>query len=308
MAVRSSDQITIIDLTDGYSVILTNDSYVFPGTATAAIPGSTTIGVKGLCGGTAKVCNVDKNLITEVGQSTLPTGINVNVTGNNTTSPVITVAALSSPLFTTPTTLDITVVIDSDIEIHKYFGIGIAIAGQDGESVIWYTGTGITGTSASGTAFPNSGVANANVGDMYLNTDTGNVYKCLTGGVPATALWGYVNNIKGAHGGTWYTGTAISGNVGGQPTTYPSSGIAEAVEGDMYLNTSTSDAYICTSPGDPIHALWQWTSNIKGNPGASAISMDITSSNGIFFKNAPIATVLTAHVYEGGSEVTNATA
>ena len=31
MAIKSSDQISLVDLTDGFSVILTNDSYTFPG-------------------------------------------------------------------------------------------------------------------------------------------------------------------------------------------------------------------------------------------------------------------------------------
>ena len=31
MAIRTSDQISIVDLTDGYSVILTNDSYTCAG-------------------------------------------------------------------------------------------------------------------------------------------------------------------------------------------------------------------------------------------------------------------------------------
>jgi len=42
----------------------------------------------------------------------------------------------------------------------------------------------------------------------------------------------------------------------------------------------------------------------KGDKGDDAITIDITSSNGTIFKNAAIATVLTAHVYKGGAEVT----
>ena len=42
MAIKSSDQISLVDLTDGFSVILTNDSYTFPGTTNAAKAGSTT--------------------------------------------------------------------------------------------------------------------------------------------------------------------------------------------------------------------------------------------------------------------------
>ena len=39
MAIKSSDQISIVDLTDGYSVILTNDSFNFAGGISAAVAG-----------------------------------------------------------------------------------------------------------------------------------------------------------------------------------------------------------------------------------------------------------------------------
>lgn len=42
----------------------------------------------------------------------------------------------------------------------------------------------------------------------------------------------------------------------------------------------------------------------QGNPGADAITMTITSSNGTVFKNSSESTVLTAHVYKGGIEQT----
>ena len=37
MAIRTSDQISIVDLTDGYSVVLTNDSHTFLGDTSKAI-------------------------------------------------------------------------------------------------------------------------------------------------------------------------------------------------------------------------------------------------------------------------------
>ena len=50
MAIRTSDQISIVDLTDGYSVILTNDSYTFAGSTSAANAGSTTTTMQtGVC-------------------------------------------------------------------------------------------------------------------------------------------------------------------------------------------------------------------------------------------------------------------
>lgn len=45
-----------------------------------------------------------------------------------------------------------------------------------------------------------------------------------------------------------------------------------------------------------------WT-EIKGENGAAALTMVITSTNGTIFKNKDIATTLTAHVYKGGTEV-----
>lgn len=42
MAIKTSDQISIVDVTDAYSVILTSDSYTFPGTTSAAKAGSCT--------------------------------------------------------------------------------------------------------------------------------------------------------------------------------------------------------------------------------------------------------------------------
>ena len=46
--------------------------------------------------------------------------------------------------------------------------------GETGAGAQWYTGTGITGTSTTATIFSGSGVADAKIGDMYLNTSTYN--------------------------------------------------------------------------------------------------------------------------------------
>lgn len=70
----------------------------------------------------------------------------------------------------------------------------------DGDAGKWYSGTGITGTSTTATIFSGSGVANAKVGDMYLNTSTSRTYRCTVAGAPSVARWVYVNSIKGADG------------------------------------------------------------------------------------------------------------
>ena len=110
-----------------------------------------------------------------------------------------------------------------DIIVYSYYRYTIAsissttvlannrtsIRGSTGAGSKWYTGTGITGTSTTATIFPNSGVSSAIVGDMYLNTNTQNTYRCTTAGAPSAAKWVYESNIQGEDGsrgtGIWNT-------------------------------------------------------------------------------------------------------
>ena len=291
MAIKSSDQISIVDLTDGYSVILTNDSFNFAGGISAAVAGSTTTTVIAMCGGSQVPASVNNSNIVA------PTGVTTSV-DTDPTQPTITISIANT--VTEGGVVDIPVSIDNgNITIHKMFTFQISFRGQTGYSAQWYSGTGITGTSTTATAFSSSGVANAQVGDMYLNTSTMNTYRCTVGGAAASAKWVYVGNIKGQTTST--TATAFSG-----------SGITAAKVGDMYLNTSTYNTYRCTVGGAASAAKWVYVSNIKGGkgdtgaPGADAITMTVTSSNGTIFKNTAVVTTLTAHVYKAGTELTAA--
>lgn len=73
--------------------------------------------------------------------------------------------------------------------------------GDDGN--LWYVGTGISGKAINPTVYSGSGVANANVGDCYLNKSEGAVYHCTLGGNASTALW--VFDFVLAGGGSSYT-------------------------------------------------------------------------------------------------------
>lgn len=306
MAIRSSDQISLVDLTDGYSVILTNDSYTFAGSTSAAKAGSTTTTVVAMCGANQVAAQVNNSSIVA------PTGVTTSV-DNNATQPTITISVATT--VTTGGTVDIPVLIDNgNITIHKYFTFAIAFTGASGSSSQWYTGNKITGTSTTATIFSSSGISSAKVGDMYLNTETMNTYRCTVAGAASAAKWVYVGNIKGAtgdvgEGAVWYTGTAITG-TSTTATTFSGSGITNANVGDMYLNTSTNNTYRCTVGGAASAAKWVYVNNIKGlkgdtgDKGEDAITMSVTSSNGTIFKNTSISTTLTAHVYKAGTELT----
>ena len=75
--------------------------------------------------------------------------------------------------------------------------------GEDGANGNkWYRGTGISGKAALPTVYANSGVADANSGDMFLNPSEGAVYSCVTGGIPSVATWQYEMTLSGGSGGT----------------------------------------------------------------------------------------------------------
>ncbi len=70
----------------------------------------------------------------------------------------------------------------------------------------WYTGTAITGTSTTASIFSSTGIIDALINDMYLNSSTGATYKCTFGGAASTAKWAYIGSIKGATGSKGATG------------------------------------------------------------------------------------------------------
>lgn len=86
----------------------------------------------------------------------------------------------------------------------------------------WNAGTAITGTSTTATVFSGSGITDALVNDMYLNTSTGYTYRCTVGGAASAAKWVYTGSMKGntgAKGDTGATGaTGATGKDGQTPT------------------------------------------------------------------------------------------
>lgn len=120
-----------------------------------------------------------------------------------------------------------------------------------------YSGNKITGTSTTGTVFSNSGISAAVVGDLYINTDNYNLYKCTLAGNAATAKWAYVKSLYTPEGKRWYSGTAITG-TDTSPHVVSGSGVSSAGVGDYYYNTSTGYYYECTLAGNASTAKWKY--------------------------------------------------
>ena len=154
MAIKASNQVDLLDMTDGYTVVLTNDNYTFLGT-TSSVSGtqSTTTQVMALQG--------SETVTAKIGTITCPTGISA-VSDGKTPMPTITITATSALTktgsFTIPVTVNEGTV--NEVTINKVFSYSIAFKGNQGiqgtsvkisSKSIQYVG------SSSGTTTPTSG-------------------------------------------------------------------------------------------------------------------------------------------------------
>ncbi len=118
-----------------------------------------------------------------------------------------------------------------------------------------------------------------------------------TGPTGVTGITG-ATGTPGTNGGRWYSGTGITG-TSTTATIFSGSGVASAVVGDMYLNTSTDNTYRCTVAGAPAVAKWVYVNNIKGDTGQYAteivtqyyLSTSNTTQTGGSWEDSPAAYV-----------------
>ena len=110
----------------------------------------------------------------------------------------------------------------------------IGATGQRGSR--WTQGTKITGTSTTATIFSSSGISDALVNDNYLNTSTGNTYRCTVAGDASTAKWVYSGNIKGPKGDT-----GAKGDKGDAGETGPRGPQGEYAEVDSTLSKTSTN-------------------------------------------------------------------
>ena len=310
MAIKSSDQISIVDITDAYSVILTNDSYTFPGTTAAAKAGSCTTQIIAMRGSEQIAATVNLNDVTK------PTGITVTK-DTDATSPTLTITASTS--FTAAGVVRIPVVVDGDITINKDFSVAIAFTGAKGskgdkgdKGDTGDTGKGVSSVAITYQAGSSNTTAPTGTWESSPPTVSEGQYLwtkivfTYTDSSTSDPFYSVARQGVSGSSAVWYTGTKITG-TSTTATVFSGSGITAAKVGDMYLNTSTYNTYRCTTAGAASAAKWVYVNNIrgaKGDQGDAAITMSVTSSNGTIFKNSSVETVLTAHVYQGGAEVT----
>lgn len=118
--------------------------------------------------------------------------------------------------------------------------------------------TGATGTSIlTGTGAPAGGLGN--IGDVYLNTANGDLYK-KTG----VSTWTLQSNITGPTGATGAPGA--NGTNGSQ--IYSAVGVPSpitGVDGDFYFNTANGDYY------KKVAGSWVLQGNLQGPAGSPTL-------------------------------------
>ena len=271
MAIKAADQISITDITDAYSVILTSEAFTFVGgTGGAASGSSCSTDAVAYCG-TNQCSNVSVTQSAikfyNAAGTEVTTGIGAAVTNSGTSK--VTITFTLSAVLADALEADIPVVVDG-ITVHKKFSLAVAKTGQQGQQ--GNAGRGISSTvveyqSSTGNTTPPTGTWTTTIPSVaagsYLWTRTTVNY---TSGDPSISYSVAKQGATGQTGSQWYSGTGITG-TSTTPTTFSGSGITNAVVNDCYLNTSTGNTYICTTGGAASTAKWKYTGNIKGVTG-----------------------------------------
>lgn len=305
MTIKAADQLTIIDVTDAYSVMLTSEAYTFVGGTGGVASGQTcTTEAVAFCG-----TNQCTSVSVTAADIVCPTGISAAVTNSGTSKVKIT--------FTTTATISaaceatIPVVVDG-ITMNKKFSFAVAKAGTNGQN-----GTSVTVSSTSityqvgtsGTTKP-TGEWSATIPTVakgqYLWTKT--VVKYSDGkSTEAYSVSYQGTNGQNGQNGTSVTvsSTSVTYQVSSSGTTTPTGTwdpSVPSVPNGQFLWTKTVVTYSDGKSTTSYSVSYKGTNGTNGTNGADAITVTITSSNGTIFKNNSGSTVLTAHVFKGAVE------
>lgn len=307
MAIKAADQLTILDVSDAYSIMLTSETYTFIGGTSGAETGvSCETEAVAFCG--SNQCSTVNVTAADI---VTPTGISASVTNNGTAKVKITFTATAT--ITAACEASIPVVVDG-VTINKKFSFAVAKAGINGTNGKDGTSVTVSSTSVkyqvgtSGTVKP-TGTWGNDVPSVdngkYLWTQT------IVNYSDGKSTESYSVSYKGTNGTNGNNGTSVtvkhtsvtyqvgdSGTV--KPTGTWGADIPTVADG-KFLWTKTVVTYSDNNSTESYSVSYKAK---NGAAGADAITVTITTSNGTIFKNNSGSTVLTAHVWKGSVEQT----
>lgn len=306
MAIKTADQITVVDLTDAYSIMLSMDAVSLNGAqSNLGTAQSTTVYVSAFRGA--------DQLTPTVGEPTCPTNVTASV--GQATNSMVPVTINFAAALNTSGKVTIPVSVD-DVSINKEFSFSIAFKGQTGGQGPAGTSVTVTKTeyayqlSTSGTTVPTGTwqtTPQAPTTTQYAWTRTTTTYS--DGSTAVTYTVGGKTGTNGTSPTVSSSKTQYQKSTSGTtvPTgTWSDSALAPDVNNYVWTKTTVTYSNGNTAVSYAV-AGKQGQQGPQGNPGAAgadAITMAITASNGNIFKNSSGSTILTAHVYKAGVEVT----
>ena len=227
----------------------------------------------------------------------LPTGVTISTNTAATTSAdgslVLSVASGTS--LSSNISVPVAYALNS-LTFTRVLTISAAVTGATGS-------TGSTGTSAIAAFMGNQAAT------IACNND-GTTSAASTITIPFTAYQGTTRIAATIATGTLPSGITAGTNTAGTSSADGSIVLNVASGSNLGGSASGSITLTVTAGGKAFTFNFTWAKSIKGNTGsagaagADALTLVVTSSNGLIFKNSSIATVLTAHIYKGGVEQT----
>lgn len=302
MAIKATNQVTVIDVTDAYNIILTSEAYTFVGNTSGAPTGlKCATQAVAYCGS-----NQCSSVTVDSKSITCPTGISATVENSGTSAPTITFTTTETITAACEAIIPVTV---DGITINKRFSFAVAKAGSNGKN-----GTSVTvletevtyAPGSSGTTAPSTGwVANppAVSTGHFLWTKTVVKYS------DEKSTTSYAVSYQGTNGSNGtsvkVTTNSVTYAASSSGTTKPTSGWGAevpTVSNGQYLWTKTYVKYSDGTETTSYAVSYKGTNGKDGAAGKDAITVTITASNGTVFRNNSGSTVLTAHVFKGGVE------
>ena len=204
MAIKASNQISIVDVTDAYSVILSSEAYTFVGGTSGAASGlSCTTQAVAFCG--TNQCSKVEVIASEI---TCPTGVSATV--SNSGSSAVTITFSLTATLTSDCEATIPVKVDG-ITVNKKFSFAVAKTGATGAT--GSTGKGISKVETYYlTTASSSGVTTSTSGWDETPTATDTTKKYIWAYQKTTYTDNSTSNstpaIIGTHGATGVTGAA----------------------------------------------------------------------------------------------------
>ena len=236
MAIKASDQISIVDVTDAYSVILTSEAFTFVGGTDGVAAGATcSTQVVAYCGtNQCEIVNVNKDNITLPTDSKGNKQMSVVVEGSG--SKVVTITFTTTSEISNACEATIPVSVDG-IVINKKFSFAVAKAGQKGDQGPQGE-QGIQGPQGEQGIQGPQGNAGADAITMSITSSNGTVFKnnsdstLLTAHVYKAGVEQTIadNGVCGSLGSVkWYEGTSTASLATAKTLTVSAADVTNAV-------------------------------------------------------------------------------